>query len=78
MFRVTLYVIVIPIKVDVSFKLVLIVTLSLSILSTVKVTIVSPGLITLRLGIDLKLAYCSIGWWVGPSSPSPMESWVKI
>jgi hypothetical protein len=21
-------------------------------------------------------ARCSIGWWVGPSSPSPIESWV--
>ena len=21
---------------------------------------------------------CSTGWWVGPSSPTPMESWVKM
>ena len=20
---------------------------------------------------------CSTGWWVGPSSPTPMESWVQ-
>jgi len=24
-----------------------------------------------------KEASCSTGWWVGPSSPSPMASWVK-
>ncbi len=22
-------------------------------------------------------ARCSTGWWVGPSSPKPIESWVK-
>jgi hypothetical protein len=22
-------------------------------------------------------AICSTGWWVGPSSPRPMESWVN-
>ena len=22
------------------------------------------------------IARCSTGWWVGPSSPNPMESWV--
>ena len=28
-------------------------------------------------GIARSAASCSIGWWVGPSSPSPIESWVK-
>ena len=23
-----------------------------------------------------RLVSCSTGWWVGPSSPRPMESWV--
>ena len=29
------------------------------------------------LGIARNAARCSIGWWVGPSSPSSTESWVK-
>ena len=28
-------------------------------------------------GIARSEAACSIGWWVGPSSPTPMLSWVK-
>ena len=28
-------------------------------------------------GIRRSVAVCSTGWWVGPSSPRPMESWVK-
>ena len=36
------------------------------------VSILSAGLKTLRLGIDLNPDNCSIGWCVGPSSPSPM------
>jgi hypothetical protein len=30
-----------------------------------------------KTGIARSPASCSIGWWVGPSSPSPIESWVK-
>ena len=30
-----------------------------------------------RFGIARSAAMCSIGWWVGPSSPRPMESWVQ-
>jgi len=37
----------------------------------------SPGRITVRLGMDRRAATCSMGWWVGPSSPSPMLSWVN-
>ena len=36
----------------------------------------SAGRITHRSGTARKPARCSIGWWVGPSSPSPIESWV--
>ncbi len=28
-------------------------------------------------GINLRVAVCSTAWCVGPSSPSPMESWVN-
>ena len=38
----------------------------------------SPGRSTIRPGIARRLARCSIGWCVGPSSPTPMESCVKI
>ena len=37
-----------------------------------KVSAVSAGLKTFKFGIDLRPANCSIGWWVGPSSPSPI------
>ena len=40
------------------------------------VSTASAGRKTLRLGMARMLARCSIGWWVGPSSPTPMESWV--
>ena len=30
----------------------------------------------LMLGMARKDARCSTGWWVGPSSPRPIESWV--
>ena len=42
-----------------------------------KVSMVSEGLKTFKFGIDLKLVNCSIGWWVGPSSPKPIESCVN-
>ena len=38
----------------------------------------NQGRITVRLGTALRLGSCSIGWWVGPSSPRPIESWVKM
>ena len=38
----------------------------------------SQGRITFRPGIARSEASCSTGWWVGPSSPSPIESWVKM
>ena len=41
------------------------------------VSLASAGRITVRLGIARSAARCSIGWWVGPSSPRPMLSWVK-
>ena len=37
----------------------------------------SAGRITSRPGIARSEASCSTGWWVGPSSPRPIESWVK-
>ena len=37
----------------------------------------SAGRITSRFGIARSEARCSIGWCVGPSSPTPIESWVK-
>ena len=30
-----------------------------------------------RFGVVRRLVNCSTGWWVGPSSPRPMESWVN-
>ena len=41
------------------------------------VSVASAGLMTVRRGTDLRPANCSIGWWVGPSSPRPMESCVN-
>ena len=38
----------------------------------------SAGRITVRFGIARSAARCSIGWWVGPSSPRPIESWVQM
>ena len=40
-------------------------------------SVVSQGRQTSMLGIRRRLAVCSTGWWVGPSSPRPMESWVN-
>jgi hypothetical protein len=33
--------------------------------------------ITITPGMARKEASCSIGWWVGPSSPTPIESCVN-
>ena len=41
------------------------------------VSLKPAGRTTLRLGVARNVASCSIGWWVGPSSPRPIESWVK-
>ena len=41
------------------------------------VSTASQGRQTSRLGISRSDSTCSIGWCVGPSSPRPMESWVK-
>ena len=41
------------------------------------VSLASAGLNTIRLGIALSMERCSTGWWVGPSSPTPMLSWVN-
>ncbi len=42
-----------------------------------RVSLASQGRKTARPGIARSAARCSMGWWVGPSSPRPMESWVK-
>merc|ERR1719261_1275695 len=36
----------------------------------------SQGLKTYMLGMARRDSSISTGWWVGPSSPRPMESWV--
>jgi hypothetical protein len=41
------------------------------------VSTASAGRSTSTLGMARKLARCSTGWCVGPSSPSPIESWVR-
>ena len=41
------------------------------------VSMVSAGRNTLRFGVARSIARCSIGWCVGPSSPSPIESCVS-
>lgn len=38
----------------------------------------SAGRMTSRLGMSLRELICSMGWWVGPSSPTATESWVKM
>ena len=38
----------------------------------------SAGRITSRPGITLSPLTVSTGWCVGPSSPTPTESWVKM
>src|SRR5271154_6223214 len=40
-------------------------------------SLASPGRITVRWGIARREATCSTGSWVGPSSPTPIESCVK-
>ena len=40
-------------------------------------SLASAGRSTIRPGIARSDASCSIGWCVGPSSPTPIESWVK-
>jgi indolepyruvate ferredoxin oxidoreductase alpha subunit len=42
-----------------------------------QVSAVSQGRQTSMRGMTRSEARCSIGWCVGPSSPSPMESWVS-
>ena len=41
------------------------------------VSFASPGRITVSWGIARSDATCSTGSWVGPSSPTPIESWVQ-
>ncbi len=41
------------------------------------VSTVSHGRQTSMLGIMRRVVVCSTGWWVGPSSPRPMESCVN-
>ena len=41
------------------------------------VSLASAGRITCRPGIARSVARCSTGWWVGPSSPTPTESWLN-
>ena len=40
-------------------------------------SVASAGRMVTRSGIARSPARCSIGWWVGPSSPSATESCVK-
>jgi hypothetical protein len=40
------------------------------------VSTASAGRKTSMLGVARSMARCSTGWCVGPSSPSPMLSWV--
>ncbi len=40
------------------------------------VSLASAGRMTSRFGMARSAAICSIGWWVGPSSPTPTESCV--
>ena len=37
----------------------------------------SAGRMTRSRGMARSAARCSTGWWVGPSPPSPIESWVQ-
>ena len=41
-------------------------------------SLASPGRSVMSPGIARSEASCSIGWCVGPSSPTPMESCVKM
>jgi len=40
-------------------------------------TLASAGRMTASWGIARSSAWGSTGWWVGPSSPTPILSWVK-
>ena len=40
-------------------------------------SLASAGRTTHMPGMARSEASCSTGWWVGPSSPRPMESWVN-
>ena len=40
-------------------------------------SLASPGRMTSKPGIARKAAKCSMGWCVGPSSPTPIESCVQ-
>ncbi len=40
-------------------------------------SLASAGRITRSPGMARMAASCSTGWWVGPSSPSPTESWLQ-
>ena len=42
----------------------------------IAVSVASAGRQTSRFGMMRIDGMCSTGWWVGPSSPRPMESWV--
>jgi hypothetical protein len=50
---------------------------SIAIAQATAVSTVSQGRQTSICGMRRRLATCSTDWCVGPSSPSPMESWVK-
>ena len=41
-------------------------------------SLASAGRMSMMPGMARSDASCSTGWWVGPSSPTPMESWVKM
>ena len=41
------------------------------------VSFASAGRTTCKFGIARNAQRCSTGWWVGPSSPNPIESWVQ-
>ena len=41
-------------------------------------SLASAGRSTIRPGIARNDGSCSTGWWVGPSSPTPIESCVKM
>ena len=41
------------------------------------VSLASAGRKTSRPGMTRSAATCSTGWWVGPSSPTPTESWLQ-
>jgi hypothetical protein len=40
-------------------------------------SLASAGRMVIRPGMARSEGSCSTGWWVGPSSPTPMESWVN-